>query len=230
MNHFFDVGASNGVWSNQVSQDFPEATFELFEPLADLAPAYREKLSERLGRHSKFRLHKVAFGPECKRAPFYLYPEPANSTGLGLRRAPAEVTQIEVDMLTLDYVVQEFRLAIPEVVKIDTQGCELGILQGGKRILPQVQLLLVECWLTRAYGSRTPLVGEVTKWLRGLGFYLWDLGNSWRDPEGTLVAQDCLFLNGRCKASRLQTEVEAQCPRGASASMNFDNQTGLPVP
>lgn len=207
LNHFFDVGASNGVWANQVSEDFPDATFDLFEPLVDLVPAYQEKLKPRLHSHPRFRLHKVALGPERKRAPLYLFPDPANSTGLDLAGLPEEVTRIEVDMLTLDYVVEEFRLAVPQVIKVDTQGCELGVLQGGKRILPQVQVLLLECWLTRAYGSATPLLGEVSDWLRGVGFYLWDLGNAWRDQDGTLVAQDCLFLNARCPASRLQAEI-----------------------
>src|SRR5579862_4653376 len=73
LNHFFDVGASNGVWANQVSEDFPDATFDLFEPLVDLVPAYQEKLEPRLHSHPRFRLHKVALGPERKRAPFYLF-------------------------------------------------------------------------------------------------------------------------------------------------------------
>lgn len=220
-NHFFDVGASNGVWSNQVSEDFPDATFELFEPLVDLAPAYQEKLTVRLARHPKFRLHKVALGPECTRSPFYLYPEPADSTALPLSGAPQEVKRIEVDMLTLDYVVQEFRLPVPQVIKIDTQGCELGVLQGGKRTLPKVQALFLECWLTRAYGPTTPLLLEVEEWLRGFGFHLWDLGNAWRDKDGTLVAQDCIFLNARCKASRLQAEL----PKALSSGLVTSAQT-----
>jgi len=207
MNHFFDVGASNGVWSNQVCEDFPDATFDLFEPLVELAPTYQHKLSDRLARHPRFRLHKVALGAECKRAPFYLFREPANSTALPLMNPMPEVKRIEVDMVTLDSVVEEFRLPAPEVVKVDTQGCELEVLKGGKRTLPKVQVLLLECWLTRAYGSETPLLAEVAQWLRPLGFFLWDLGNAWRDLDATLVAQDCIFLNARCTASRLNAEL-----------------------
>lgn len=214
-NHFFDVGSSNAVWSNQVSEDFPTATFDLFEPLVDVAPAYQEKLAQRLARHHpRFRLHKVALGPECKKASFYQFPEPANSTALPLMAAPTGAQRIEVDMLTLDYAVQEFQLPVPEVIKIDTQGCELGVLQGGKKTLPGVQALLLECWLTRAYGPFTPLLVEVEQWLRGYGFYLWDLGNPWRDLDQSLVAQDCVFLNARCKASRLQAELSPTSDAG----------------
>jgi len=205
--HYFDVGASNGVWSNQVSEDFPEATFDLFEPLVEHAPEYWEKLGPRLTQHPNFRLHKVALGAECKRATLYLYPEPASSTVLTTTGQPQAARPIEVDMLTLDYAIKEFRLAVPQVLKIDTQGSELMILQGARDTLPKIELLLLECWLTRAYGPNTPLFLEVAQWLRDFGFHLYDLGNPWRDADGTLVAQDCVFLNGRSKASRLSQEV-----------------------
>jgi len=96
------------------------------------------------------------------------------------------------------------------VIKMDTQGCELGILQGATKTLRSVDVLLLECWLTRAYGPTTPLLLEVAQWLRQFDFHIWDLGNAWRDPEGVLVAQDCLFLNARCHVSRLQNEVIAR--------------------
>ena len=48
LRHFFDVGASNGCWSNSVSEDFPDATFDLFEPLIDHAAAYREIMESNL--------------------------------------------------------------------------------------------------------------------------------------------------------------------------------------
>jgi hypothetical protein len=121
-------------------------------------------------------------------------------------------------MLTIDYVVEEFRIPIPQVIKMDTQGCELNILQGATKSLPQVEVLLLECWLSRAYGQSTPLLLEVADWLRKVDFYLWDLGNAWRDPSGVLVAQDCLFLNARSKVSRLANELapEPQAERERS--------------
>jgi FkbM family methyltransferase len=205
---FFDVGASIGRWSSRVSVDFPHATFNLFEPLIDHAPSYRLKMETTLARHPNFRLHKTALGPECKRTWMYLYPENlVGSTALPLGSTPAGAQRVEVDMLTLDYVVKEFRLPVPQVIKMDTQGCELNILEGATRTLPEVEVLLLECWLTRAYGESTPLLFEVAEWLRQFDFHLWDLGNAWRDAEGVLVAQDCLFLNARSKVSRLRDEI-----------------------
>jgi FkbM family methyltransferase len=207
INHFFDIGASIGRWSSRVSQDFPNAKFVLFEPLIEHAAAYRAKMESTLARHPDFQLYKVALGAECKKARMFLYPENlVGSTALPLRHTPADARCVEVDMLTIDYVIEEFQIPVPQVIKMDTQGCELSILQGATKTLPKVDVLLLECWLTRAYGESTPLLLEVAQWLREFGFHLWDLGNAWRDPAGVLVAQDCLFLNARSKVSRLKDE------------------------
>ncbi|HYG36835.1 MAG TPA: FkbM family methyltransferase [Clostridia bacterium] len=205
--HFFDVGASTGRWSVQVAKDFPEARFDLFEPLADHVPGYREKLEAALLQHPCFLLHKVALGPESKSTLMYIPDHPVGSTALNLGPNVAKGWERwEVDMLTLDQLVLGRGMPTPQVIKIDTQGCELGILQGARQILPQVSVLFLECWLARAYGQQTPLYLEIANWLRDFGFHLWDLGGCWRDAENVLISQDCVFLNARSKLSRLHCE------------------------
>jgi len=147
----------------------------------------------------------------------YVYPDYLSSTALPLGTCPPEAHLLEVDMLTIDSAVKEFKLPIPQVIKMDTQGSELSILEGATNTLPDVEVLLLECWLTRAYGESTPLLFEVADWLRQFNFHLWDLGNPWRDAQGVLVAQDCLFLNARSAVSRLGNEVDRQ-PQGMNSA------------
>ncbi len=213
LNHFYDIGASNGRGSWLFSEDFPEARFDLFEPLIDHVPAYRERMDFVLAHRPQCHLHKVALGPECKRALMYVPPDPGGSTALNMGHcAPADWERVEVEMLTVDQAVKAFSLPKPDVIKMDTQGCELAILEGAVNTLPQVQVLVLECWLARAYGPATPLFEEVAAWLREFRFHLWDLGGSWRDTDGTLIAQDCFFLNARSHISRLRAEVPAGRP------------------
>lgn len=212
LRHFFDVGASIGRWSSRVSQDFPNATFDLFEPLIDHVPNYQRKMATTLLRHPDFRLHKVALGAECKMVTMFLYPGNAfGSTALPLSFTPETARRVEVEMITIDRFL-ESSPTVPQVIKMDTQGCELTILEGARKTLPKVQALLLECWLSRAYGPSTPLWFEVAEWLRDFDFHLWDLGNPYRSSDGSLLTQDCLFLNARCPVSRLQSEPLRYAP------------------
>lgn len=224
---FFDVGASNGCWSKRVGRAFPEATFDLFEPLAEGSEQYRRRLGLLLDKQPRFRLHKLALGAECRKVRMFLPPNVDGSTALDLGAyAPAEWASQEVDMVTLDYVVQEFRVAPPDVLKIDTQGCELNVLQGARQNLAKVQLLVLECWLTRSYGPATPLLLEVAQWLREFDFHLWDFGDGWRNPSGALCSRDCFFLNARCPVSRLSAE-ERRFPKAEPAGLASGQQPWL---
>jgi hypothetical protein len=144
--------------------------------------------------------------------------DPTGGTALDLgARAPKEWRSVQVDMVTLDYAIKEFQVPVPQVIKIDTQGCELDILKGARQTLSRVQVLVLECWLIRAYGPATPLLLELAEWLHNFDFYLWDLGDHWRDPHGTLGSQDCFFLNARCSASPFHGEpLHRAKPPGSS--------------
>lgn len=213
LDRFFDVGASSGCWSQKMSQAFPNATFELFEPLVDYVPDYRQRMAEVLAESPRFHLHKVALGAECRTTMMHIPSKAFGSTALEMGAGvPADWRSLKVEMLTIDHVIQEFRLPAPQAIKIDTQGCELNILQGARETLPEVSVLLLECWLTRSYGPKTPLLSELTHWLTAFDFYLWDLGDEFRDPRGILVSQDCFFVNARSPVSRLSAELSRAEP------------------
>jgi FkbM family methyltransferase len=204
--HFFDVGASNACWTTVMSACFPEATFDMFEPLADLAPSYQQGMEWHLAHHPRSRLHKVAIGEKRGLVKMHIdASDPVNSTAVNMKTPAPTFSPREVEMTTLDDAVRDFGLAIPQVIKVDIQGGELNVLKGARWLLPQVDVLLLECWLRRGYSQDTPLLLEVANWLRDFDFHLWDLGDCYRD-SGTLVHQDCFFLNARSAISRLRDE------------------------
>jgi FkbM family methyltransferase len=57
-----DVGGSNASWSTAMCEVFPEARFELFEPLAGRRSDYDHILEWALRTHPNFRLHEIALG------------------------------------------------------------------------------------------------------------------------------------------------------------------------
>lgn len=210
---FFDVGASNGWWSRLVGGEFPEARFEMFEPLSDHVPAYAEPMKELLQQSPRFHLHKCALGTKSGKIQMDLLPDnPFGSTALQLKHRPKDSRSVQIEMRTIDDCVADMNLPVPNIIKMDTQGCELTILQGAQKTLPKVDALLCETWMVRTYGPDTPLLIELANWLRDAGFYLWDFGDVYREENGTLTSQDCIFLNARHKISRLSDELSNHSP------------------
>ena len=67
----FDIGASNGSWTNTMLSLFPQTEFHLFEPLADIEADYGAKLKSTLQKNPNTRLHKYVVGKETGVTEFY---------------------------------------------------------------------------------------------------------------------------------------------------------------
>jgi Methyltransferase FkbM domain len=63
-----------------------------------------------------------------------------------------------------------------DVLKLDTQGSELGILKGARRMLTGVRMLEIEVEFNEIYRGQ-PLFGDIDRFLRARGFVLWRLGH-----------------------------------------------------
>lgn len=190
----FDIGASDGVWSFYMKQILPEAEFHLFEPLIDHSADYRRYIEETLQRYPSFSLYKYALGDHNQSIQMTVFQNILASTVLSVTPPDQLTKAVEVPMLTLDEAMLRFNLPQPQVIKIDTQGNELKILNGAVQTLPQVDVLFLECWLYRGYGPDTPLLTEIADWLLPLNFRLWDVTEPYRNPEGILASLDCIFV------------------------------------
>jgi FkbM family methyltransferase len=105
-----------------------------------------------------------------------------------------------VETRTLDAVLDAHQVAGVDFVKVDTQGSELGILQGGERTLAGAAGVEVEVEFLPLYEGQ-PLFADVDAHLRARGFELFDLNRVyWRRPasraagRGQLVFGDALYF------------------------------------
>lgn len=192
----FDIGASNGAWSRTLYPVMPEAKYHLFEPLIDFYPDYKAVMDETLTSFSSFQLHKYAMGESSGEITMsMLEGNIVGSTALDMTNSGLEVTPVSVKMLSVDDAIASLGLPVPQVIKIDAQGCELSILKGSKENLTKIGVLFLECWLYRGYGKDTPLLTELAEWLLPFGFRLWDIGDEYRNEQGILTTLDCAFVN-----------------------------------
>ncbi len=96
----------------------------------------------------------------------------------------------------------------PDLIKLDTQGAELAILNHGELCLDRAALVLAETWFDRTeYGPQTPLITELNDLLERHDFVLAELGCRFYNERHQFYCCDAFFL----KRSFLDTVRTIQC-------------------
>jgi FkbM family methyltransferase len=107
-----------------------------------------------------------------------------------------ESEQIEIKVL--DKIYSEDQLPIPDVIKLDVQGYELDVLQGGVDVLAGTKYLVVELSFQRFYEGQPPL-WELLKFLEDNHYALIAHGFEWKSPgdPNRMLQVDGIFANTR---------------------------------
>lgn len=188
----YDVGASNGSWTLPVSQVFPTARYELFEPQSQCNEAYQWGLKRVLDTLDA-NLHTCALSDADGTAAFNIMGD--RGVGSSLLGGQSRTESIEVDLRRLDDLVEQKALPLPDLIKMDIQGGELAALMGGRDLcLPHASILALELWMYRGYGPETPLMVEVSEFLRRENFFPFEMGDEYRSPDGRLATKDVWFV------------------------------------
>lgn len=193
----YDVGASNGAWSETISAVLKSAEFHLFEPLVEAVPFYKRDFETRLKRMRRFHLHQIALSDVPGTTEFFVTHDGWGSSMLDRGEIPEVAKRVLVPAFPLDDYRERHKLPSPEVLKIDSQGAERIILDGAQRVLESVDVLFLETWLTRGYGPRTPLLGELIEYLTVRKMTLVDLGEKFVDARKRLYSIDACFFSER---------------------------------
>lgn len=148
----FDIGACIGDWSREYKQTLTTSQFFLFE-----ANRKWEPFLEKTG--FPYLCGTVLSSPEKKFVEFY----DEMSTGASYYKENtshfAEKRPTKYPCITLDDVILQYNLPIPNFVKLDTQGSELDILSGAKSIIGKTDLFYVECPIIK-YNQGAPNIYE----------------------------------------------------------------------
>jgi FkbM family methyltransferase len=169
---FFDIGANVGQTSRSALSSFCEARVFAFEP----DPITFPKLIGCLGEQPRFAAYNVALGNACGSVPFFQY---ASSTLSSLvpdaqypMRRGVTPREITVDCTTLDSFCRSHSVQMVDVLKIDTEGCDLLVLQGAQQLLSaeRVRFVYVE------FNDMSPRIGSTGGALTPISDFLAQFG------------------------------------------------------
>jgi FkbM family methyltransferase len=187
-----DIGANIGQWSSEVRIAGWTGPIWSFEPLST---AY-DRLAQRAALDPEWHVRKVAVGAEAGSADINvsedtvyssLAPMTAASTRANPQAAYVAVEKVEVD--TLDHLAADVAGAVG--VKIDVQGFESKVMDGGEATLRVARFLEVELSLVPCYDDE-PLYQEMLDRITGYGFRLALVEPVWADQ----TTGEALQFNG----------------------------------
>lgn len=192
-NVLYDIGASIGRWTIEVQKIFPDAKFELFEPLLGKVEGVNEICL------TNTRWHPVVLSDITGLNKLRILDR--SGVGSSIIIPPSDMKRdftniITCDSWRLDDLVSNKKLLQPDFIKIDTQASELKVLQGADKTIRETKFILLETWARRVYGEETPLFHEIAAYLYNNNFVLYDiLIEEGRDRDGTLRWFDAAFIN-----------------------------------
>lgn len=191
-----DVGANVGQFAIAAAKLFPGVQVHSFEP----NPPCAAQLQCNVTKLAAVQVHQLALGRVAGTVDFHVNTHSHSSSILPLANShldafpdARESGVIQVQVSTLDQVFAGQILPSPVLLKLDVQGYELPVLQGGKVFLQSVDYVLLEASFKPLYQNE-PLFMEIVAQMRELGFEFLRPVGFLRSPQtGEFLQMDALF-------------------------------------
>lgn len=199
INTVYDIGACDGRWSSAVKTfHLPESDFILFEA----NPAYENILA----RSGMRFFNKVLSNPGRGNVEFFNGTNTGDSYYKETTTIYDDKTSISLPTITLDELIDQNNLPIPEFLKIDTQGAELDILSGAKKVIGKTQMILTELPIIE-YNKGAPKISDYLDFFKNHDYIPVDITEIHR-AEYTLLQLDILFVLREAKNKYLSPNIQ----------------------
>lgn len=167
----YDIGANIGTWTLLAKAVIPGAEIHAFEPLL----SHQEGFVQNTRGIEDIVLHGIALGSANREESLHVTDFSDASSILPLTQKSEEhfglkeVRNIKVQTKKLDEyrMVRDFPL--PDLMKLDVQGYELQILNGGRECLKSSKAVILEVSFIEFYKNQC-LFEEVVEFMKDAGF------------------------------------------------------------
>ncbi|MEO6630611.1 MAG: FkbM family methyltransferase [Mucilaginibacter sp.] len=196
---FFDVGANAGFFSKSISGEYEISKAILVEPVVRLMPLLEKTFPDR----DKFKIINAVLSDTISEVDFYVS-EDADFVSSMLRIKNkgeefgslnfADPVLIKIKSLTLDSIVSDEKIDYVDLIKIDVQGAEHLVLQGGMETLKNTKLVYTEFSFRPVY-DKSSVLFDLYNFFYDNGFMLAHLSSGFASSVGELLQGDALFVN-----------------------------------
>jgi FkbM family methyltransferase len=194
-----EVGAADGRDAEQYAELFPLARILAVEPVPD---SYA-KLALRMGRVDRLTAVNSALAAHVGKAEFHVgrWADassllPAKATGSSYDQYTTSRQTIEVETTTLDALCHQHGITHIDLLKMDVQGVEMGILSAAGDLLQRgaIRAIYTEVQFTQLYEGASRF-HDIAHFLSQRDFRLHNLYHLIRDHRGQLLWGDAIFLH-----------------------------------
>jgi len=204
----FDVGANEGQSATSFLPRFPTASIFCFEPVSATFETLRHKMAKR----ARVTCHQLALGAHSGVGEMVLdgcsdmfYLNDRNSTS-------PDVSTEQVGVTTLDEFCEREGIEQIDYLKIDTEGCDLAVLQGASQKLTaeRIGMVEVEAGMTPTNSHHASLE-SLKSFLESHGYLLFGIYEQvpeWATDEPHLRRTNLVFVSqpvARDNCPRIQT-------------------------
>lgn len=182
-----DAGAYIGEWTENVRKIFPESTFVMVEAQA----SKQNVLQEITRKYENVNLEMALLGDaERDNVEFF---EMETGSSIYEENTHYDRKKVNLKMRTLDAVAEKYPVRGSCFIKMDVQGAEIDILKGASKLLKNTNFILLEV-STLNYNENAPEFAEVVKFMKDIGYVLFDICDEHRILENQVLFQiDLIF-------------------------------------
>lgn len=187
-----DVGANSTLWSRMAQAVFPEAKFYMIEPQIEM----KEKLESFCKEFSNSSYFMAGAGARSELMTLTIWDDLQGSSFLPLKNESLKDKgkQREIEIITIDSLIESSEIKIPELIKLDIQGFELEALKGAEKTFGLTEVFILEVSLF-SFENRMPIFYEVIDFMKRRGYVVYDFPSFLRRPlDGALGQCDVCFV------------------------------------
>lgn len=161
LNVIYDIGASDGNWSEDVHAVVTN------KPKYYLFDAHTKYADQQ--HNFDFEFYNVVFSDTEKEVDFYANGTGGDSYYKELTEHYDNIAPVKRRTVTLDKYCEKNNIPLPDLIKIDTQGSELDILAGGQKAMANAKVVILEVPIF-AYNNGAPGFVDYLQFMAERGF------------------------------------------------------------